>query len=148
MTEIAGDGFVGVRTERGDELDLVMFRAGGANGTMRYGDWATDALACTVTQSGERLKLFAVQNSRSLMRAARGMFASDNPASIAANYTANGVEVACYAMSATKIQLFAGSSPARALLDGREVAVNYNRADATISLTIPAGQHQLKIELH
>jgi len=146
MTAVSGDGFVGASTQRGDERDLVMFHTGGANGAMRYGEWTTDAAAWTVTQIGERLKLFALQKSRSFTRAAREMYQSDNPASIAANYTEHAIEAACYAMTPTRIQLFVGFNPARVLLDGQDVAVNYNRVGESIALTVPAGQHQLKIE--
>jgi hypothetical protein len=33
------------------------------------------------------------------------------------------------------------------LLDGREVSARYDRDGATISLTVPAGAHQLKVAL-
>ena len=148
MSEITGNGFIGARVERGDEHDLVVFQTGGTNDAMRYGDWTTDAAAWTVTQSGGRLKLFAVQNSHSFGRTASDIYASDKPASIAANYTRDSVEAACYAITPTKIQLFVGFSPARVLLDGRDAPMNFNRAASSISLTVPAGQHQLKIELH
>lgn len=57
------------------------------------------------------------------------------------------VAAACYVVARTKLQLFTGAKPARVLLNDREVALSYDPAEATISLTAPAGQHQLKIEL-
>lgn len=147
MTAISGAGFVGVRAERGDERDLVMFRSGGANGAARYQDYATDAAAWTVTQSGARLKLFAVEQARSFARVERSVFTSDNAASVAVNYNANAIEAACSVAAQTKLQLFTGAKPLRVLLDGHEAPVNFDQAGATISLTVPAGQHQLKIEL-
>jgi hypothetical protein len=147
MTEIGGGGFVGIRAERGDERDLVLFRSGAANESSRYEDYATDAAAWTVTQSGARLKLFAAQRARSFARAGRRLLASDHAASLAASYGENLIEAACDAAVPTTLQLFTGAKPSRVLLDGREVATSYNRADATMSLTVSAGQHQLKIEL-
>ena len=147
MTEIGGGGFVGIRAERGDERDLVLFRSGAANESSRYEDYATDAAAWTVTQSGARLKLFAAQRARSFARAGRRLLASDHAASLAASYGENLIEAACDAAAPTTLQLFTGAKPSRVLLDGREVATSYNRADATMSLTVSAGQHQLKIEL-
>ncbi len=91
--------------------------------------------------------MFAVQRARSFTRGGRALFASDNAASVAANYNANAVEVAYHAASQAEIQLFVGANPVRVLLDGREVNARYDRGDTTISLTVPAGQHQLKIAL-
>jgi len=147
MTVISGAGFAGVRAERGNEHDLTLFRSGAANESLLYEDYTTDAAACTITQSGARLKLFAAQQARSFARAGRAMFTSDNVASLAVNYNENAVEAACYVAAQTKFQLFIGAKPLRALLDGHEVAMSYNQAEATISLTVPAGRRQLKIEL-
>jgi hypothetical protein len=147
MTEIKGDGWIGLRTERGTEGDLVMFRVGATNGAWRYEEWMTDAVAWTITQREEALRMFAVQNARSFTRGGRALFASDNAVSIAANYNANAIEVACYAASQAKIQLFVGARPVRVLLDVREVSGRYDPGGTTISLTVPAGQHQLKIAL-
>ena len=147
MTSISSGDFVGIRTERGNERDLVMFRVGETTNTSRYEEWMTDAVAWTITQREEVLRMFAVHNARSLKRDGRALFASDNVASIAANYNANAVEVACHAASQSKIQLFVGAKPMRVLLDGREVSARYDRDGATISLTVPAGQRQLKIAL-
>jgi hypothetical protein len=147
MSRISGAGFVGVGTERGAERDLVMFRTGTANDSARYQDYATDAAAWTVTQSGERLKLFAAQQARSFARAGRRMFTSDSSASIAMNYSTDAVVAACFVAARTKLQLFTSAKPARVLLNDREVATSYDPTEATISLTVPAGQHQLKIEL-
>ena len=147
MAEIKGDGWIGLRTERGNERDLVMFRVGATNGASRYEEWMTDAVAWTITQREEALRMFAVQRARSFTRGGRALFASDNAASVAANYNANAVEVAYHAASQAEIQLFVGANPVRVLLDGREVNARYDRGGTTISLTVPAGQHQLKIAL-
>ncbi|MGE0132844.1 MAG: heparinase II/III family protein [Blastocatellales bacterium] len=147
MTAISGDGFAGVRAERGAERDLVIFRIGAANETLRYEDYATDAAAWTVTQNGARLKLFAAQQARSFARAGRRMFTSDTAASLAASYGENVIEAVCDAATAATLRLFTGSKPLRVLLDGRAAAMSFNQAEATISLTVPAGRRQLKIEL-
>jgi Heparinase II/III-like protein len=147
MTAISGAGFAGVRAERGAEQDLVLFRSGAANESIRYEDYATDAAAWTVTQSDARLKLFAVQQARSFARAGRRLLTSDTAASLAASYSENVIEAACGAAAPATLRLFTGAKPSRVLLDGREVAMSYNQADATISLTVSAGRHQLKIEL-
>jgi hypothetical protein len=147
MTAINGAGFVGVRAERGVERDLVLFRSGAANESLRHEDYATDAAAWTVTQSGARLKLLAAQQARSFARAGRRLLASDTAISLAASYEENVIEAVCDAATATTLRLFTGAKPSRVLLDGREAPVSFNQADATISLTVPAGRRQLKIEL-
>jgi len=147
MTEIKGDGWIGLRTERGTERDLVMFRVGATNGASRYEEWMTDAVAWTIMQREEALRMFAVQNARSFTRGGRALFASDSAASVAANYNANAIDVACYSASQAKIQLFAGAKPVRVLLDGRELRAHYDRDSMALSLTMPAGQHQLRIAL-
>jgi hypothetical protein len=147
MSRVAGERTVGLSSERGAERDFVMFRTGGAGGVVRQGEWTADADAWTVTLDGERLKMLAAQSALSLTRGGRTLFTSEARVSFAANYHANAVEVACHATSQAKIQLFVGAEPVRVLLDGREVSARYDRDGATISLTVPAGQHQLKIAL-
>jgi hypothetical protein len=147
MTAINGAGFIGVRTDRGVERDVVLFRSGAASGSLRYEDYATDAAACTVTQSGARLKLLAVEQGRFFARGGRSLLTSDTGVSLAASYGENVIEAACDAAAQTALQLFTGAKPSLVLLDGREVAISYNQTGATISLTVSAGQNQLKIEL-
>jgi hypothetical protein len=147
LTAVRGARLVGVRAERGNERDLVMFRSGAANEPLRYEGYSTDAAAWTITESGERLKLLAVEQARSFSRAGRRMFASDNAASIAMNYNADTVEAACFVAVQAKLHLFTGAKPARVLLDDGEAPMSYDQAEAAVSLTVPAGRHQLKIEL-
>jgi hypothetical protein len=148
MTAIRGTGFVGLRAERGAVRDLVLFRGGAGNESIRYEDYSSDAAAWTVTQSGARLKLLAAEQARSFARAGRRLLASDMPASIAVSYGENLIEAAFDATARTTLQLFTGVNPSRVLLDGRQAAMSFNRAEAMVSLSIPAGRHQLKIELH
>lgn len=147
VNSITGADLIGLRANRGNERDLVVFRVGASGDSLRFEDWLTDAAAVTITQNGERLKLFAVQNARSLTRAGRRMFASDNPANIAASYAENAVDVVCNSAVQMKLELFVGQNPRRALLGSREAAISYSQTDSTIMLTIPAGAHQLRIEL-
>jgi hypothetical protein len=147
MTGIRSSDFVGARVERGDERDLVMFRAGTADGVSRYEEWATDAATWTVTLRGSGLKLLAAQNARSFTRGGRVWFASEHAVGIAAHYNAKTIDAACDLTAATKILLFVGANPSRVLLDGREAGVEYNRANETISLPVPAGSHRLQVIL-
>jgi hypothetical protein len=107
----------------------------------------TDAAVWAVTQSGDRLKMFAAQQTHSFGREGRRLFESDTAASLAANYSENVIEAACDAAAETTLQLFTGAKPSRVWLNGRDAAINFNRARATVSLIVPAGRHQLKIVL-
>lgn len=149
MTEIAGENMKGIRVIRdGSEIDLIMFRVGSEKQTMRNGDWSADASVLTITENADNLKMFAVQNARSLRRGNQVLFTSDVPASIAVNFNADKIEAVCNTNGAAKIVLFVGRNPVRVLLDARELKANeysFNRADNTISLNVSAGQHDLKI---
>ncbi|MGH9960945.1 MAG: hypothetical protein ACREBC_28145, partial [Pyrinomonadaceae bacterium] len=94
------------------------------------------------------LKVFAVHNARSLRRGNQILFSSESPRSVAVNFKANEIDMACTAETAAKITLFVGKEPGRVLLDGKNLsasAFSFNRTDKTISLDIPSGQHDLKI---
>ena len=110
-------------------------------------DYTTDAAAWTVTQSEARLKWFGVQQARSFARAGRRLMASDAAASLAARYGENIIEAVCDAAAPTTLQLFTGAKPLRVSLDGRELALNFNQTEAMVSLSVPAGRHQLRLEL-
>jgi hypothetical protein len=145
MTAINGAGFDGLRTDRGAERDLILFRRGVASGVLRYEDYSTDAAAWAVTQSGAHLKMFAVEAARSFAHAGRPMLASDRAVSLAANFGENVIEAACDAAAQITLQLFVGAKPIRILVDGREMAVSFNQMESMISLVVPEGRHQLKI---
>jgi hypothetical protein len=147
MTAISDRGYAGIRVQRGAERDLVMFRTGASNDMARSQDYVTDAAVWAVTQSGDRLKMFAAQQAHSFGREGRRLFESDTAASLAANYSENVIEAACDAAAETTLQLFTGAKPSRVWLNGRDAAINFNRARATVSLIVPAGRHQLKIVL-
>jgi hypothetical protein len=150
MTGIAGENLKGIRVDRGVESDLVVFRVGPGTQTIRQGEWSADAATFAITQSANTLKIFAVENARSLRRGNQVVFSSALPTSIAVNYKADEVEVSCNAATATKVSLFVGKRPVRVLLDGKDLSANgfsFNRKDGTISLDIPRGQHDLKIML-
>jgi hypothetical protein len=147
MTAISGAGFVGVGVDRGAERDLLLFRSGAANEAIGYEDYAADAAVWAVTQSGARLKLFAAHQARSFARAGRRLLTSDHAISLAASYGGNVIEAAYDAAAPTTVQLFTGARPTRVWLDGREMAMSYNQAEAMVSLMVPAGRRQLKLEL-
>ncbi|HUE82644.1 MAG TPA: heparinase II/III family protein [Pyrinomonadaceae bacterium] len=148
MSEITGENLKGLRVQRGNEIDLVMFRAGAETQTIRQGDWSADAATLAITESANTLKVFAVQDARLLRRGKQILFSSESPTSIAVNINANEIEAACSAETGTTFTLFVGKIPVRVLLDGKELSANafsFNRTDGTISLGIPSGQHDLKI---
>lgn len=148
MTELSGVNLKGIRVERDSKTDLVMFRVGDGAQTIRTGEWVLDGSTLTTTQNVNALEMFAVQNARSLRRGNQVLFSSESPVSVGAAFGSNEVKFAGNAKVATKTTLYVGKTPVRVLLDGKELAVSsfsFNRNDGTISLVIPAGQHELKI---
>ena len=152
MTRINGSNFVGLRTERSngrDNLrDIVVFRTNATNNALSFEEWMTDAGSLATTQSGDRLQLFAAQNARTLTKAGRPMFTSDNPTNVAVKYATRTIEASIHAETQIRIELFTGTKPRRVFLDGREAAISHNPTAATIAVVIPRGEHQLMIELH
>jgi hypothetical protein len=147
ISELAGANLKGIRVQRGDETDLVMFRSGPAAQTIRQGEWSADAATVTITQSGNNLKMFAIQSARSLRRGNQTLFSSTTTMSLAVSLGA-AIDAVCNSESQTAITLFVASRPVRVLLDGKELkpdAFTFNRTDQTIALMTPAGQHELKI---
>jgi hypothetical protein len=150
MTGFGGETLRGIRVMRGSETDLVIFRRGAPNGLMQEGEWSAEASVLTVTTAAQSLKMFALQNARHLQRGSQNLFSSDVPASVAVSYNNNEIETVCNTQQAAKIVLFAGKNPVRILLDGRELdskTISFNRTAGTISINIPAGQHEVKIVL-
>jgi Heparinase II/III-like protein/Domain of unknown function (DUF4962) len=147
MTAINTSGIVGVRTEREAERDLVLFRSGSGIDPLHYEDYSTDAAVCTIMQRGTLLKLFAVQHAHSLTRAGRRLLTTNQAANLVAGYRESTIDVSYEVAAQTSLQLFTGARPLRVLLDDRELSMNFNQTEETISLTLPAGRHQLKIEL-
>ena len=147
MSEIVGDNLKGIRVERGNESDLVIFR-GAETQTIRQGEWSADAATLAITQSANELKLFAVQGARSLRRGNQVLFSSESPTSVAVSFNANESDVACNAETAARVTLFVGKAPIRVLLDGKDLSANafsFNRTAGTISLALAGGEHDLKI---
>ncbi|MDQ3686797.1 MAG: heparinase II/III family protein [Acidobacteriota bacterium] len=148
MSEISGDGVIGLEADRAGERDLVMFREG--FGVARYKDWVTDAAAWTVTTTGERLQMLAVQSARTLTRAGRTLLSSEQPVSLAADYESNVVNVSLNAGAPTRLRLFIEGVPASVRIDGAAVAsgsLNFSRADGILSVSVPAGQRRIVISL-
>ncbi len=148
MTEINGENMKGIRVARGNKTDLVMFRRGAETQMIRQAEWLADSDSLLITQSANTLELIAVQKARSLRRGNQLLFLSESPVSVAANFSNSEIEVVCNAEIAARVTLFVGKSPTSILLDGKQLGANafsFNRADQTISLNTPAGQHSLKI---
>jgi hypothetical protein len=147
MTEVVGDNLKGIRVERGNEMDLVMFRSGGVSQRIRHGEWSAEAASLVITESANKVKIFAAQSARSLRRGTQTLFSSDFPMSVAARFN-NEVEVTAHSETAARITLFVGQIAVRVWLDGKELGANafsFNRTDGTISLAIPRGHHNLRI---
>lgn len=148
MTRIVRENLNGLRVERGNETDLVLFRGSAAAQAIREGEWSADAATLTITQSANDVSMFALQNGRSLMRGKQTLFSSESPTSIAVYFKPNQIEVACNAGTSAKIILFVGNAPVRVVLDDKELKANafsYNPTNGTISLVIPSDEHGVKI---
>ena len=147
MFRLTGENLTGVRVERGDATDHVMFRAGAGNAPMRTSDWSADASALTVTTEGVNLNMFAAQNARSVTRGGRLIFSSEMPASIAVKYGEQQIDAVLNSRSATKIVLRVTNKPVRLLLDRKGMptrAFRFDPAAGTIELNVPAGRHEIK----
>jgi hypothetical protein len=150
MTEIVGTNLKGIRVERGNETDLVMFRGGTETQMMQQGEWSADAAVVAITQRANNLERFALQNARSLRRGNQILFSSESPASVAANIKSNEIEVACNGDTPARVTLFVGKNPSGVLLDGKDLnaaAFKFNRTDGTITLDVRGGQHELRFIL-
>jgi hypothetical protein len=151
MAELVGENLKGVRLERGDETDLVVFRVGSGTQTIREGEWSTDGASLVITHKRNNLEVFAVHNARSLRRGSQILFSSKTPTTIAANFKADEIAVVCNVESEFAITLFVAKKPVRVLLDGQELkpsAFTFKVADGTISVSMPPGQHDVKIIFH
>jgi hypothetical protein len=148
MTEVVGDNLNGIRVERGNEIDLVMFRRVGNSQRISHGEWSAEAATLVITEDRNKLKILAAQSARSIRRGNQTLFSSDFPTSVAARFNNDEIEVTGNAETANRITLFVGQISAKVWLDGKELGANafsLNRAAGTISLAVPRGQHNLKI---
>ncbi|HEX7295239.1 MAG TPA: heparinase II/III family protein, partial [Pyrinomonadaceae bacterium] len=148
MTEISNDHARGLRVVRSGKTDLVLFRKGPGEQTIIESKWAADAASLVITENGKTLELFAVQNARWLRRGEQTLFTSNSPMSIAVNVLEDGLMVASNAEKAATVTLFIRNSPMKVVIDGKDLSAGgfrFNATDGTISLTMPAGQHDLKI---
>ena len=150
MREVAGENLRGIRVERGNDTDLVMFRFGAETQMVRHGEWSADAAVVAITQSANKLQMFAVHDARSLRRGNQTLFFSASPVSVAANFKGNETEVVCSAETSATISLYVGQDPARVVLDGKELsprAFKFDRTQGTITVDVTGGQHELRIIL-
>lgn len=151
ISAIEGANLKGVLVHRDNETDLMLFRVGAEAQTIRHGEWQVDGPTLMITETTNNLKIFAVQNARSLRRGDRILFSSEAPLSVAANSKENEIQVVCNADKATRFSLFIGKSPLRVQLDGNDLtatAFTFNSAEETISLDVARGQHDVRIIFH
>ena len=150
MFRIAGENLTGIRVERGNDTDYVMFRTGHENALMRTSDWSADASVVAVISQDTNMRRFATQKARQVSRGAQLIFSSDVPASIAVNYLENHVDVVAKSESLTKMVLFVSNRPAGLSLDGKEMTTREFKYDATartISFNVQAGPHTIRMVL-
>lgn len=150
MFPITGENLKGIRVERGSETDFIMFRDGAETVTMRHGEWSANASVLSVTNDGSRLRMFAAQNARSVTNGKQIMFSAETPLSLAAQYGAHQIDAVLISKTGTKIVLFIGNKPLSVLLNGNEIAArtfNFDTADGTIALNIPAGRTEIRMVL-
>ncbi len=155
MSKVEHEQGVGIRTTRGSETDLVMFRAfgqrhAGPSQLLAYDKWLTDAVSWSVTEASERLVLLSAHNARTVSRSGRQLFSSDKPASFAAHFDAERVRASVSAIVATQIRLFTGAAPVKVEINGRDLPqgeTSYSRSDGMVSIRIPAGQNQIRFAL-
>ncbi len=150
MFSITGENLKGIRVERGNETDLVMFRTGAGSALMRNAEWSANASVLAVTNNGSNLQRLAAQNARSVTHGKGLMFSAETPASIAANYGADQIGAVINSKTATRIVLFVGTKPISVFLDGKILGASsfsFSPDDGTVSLCIPAGQHEIRMVL-
>ncbi|CAN5798604.1 hypothetical protein BH20ACI3_BH20ACI3_06610 [soil metagenome] len=150
MSEVKDEQWLGIRTRRGSEMDLVMFRVAGPSPPMAYDKWLTDAASWAVTEAGDQLVTLSAHNARTVSRSGRQLFSSDKSASFAAHFAAEKVQANFSATSATQVRLFTGAAPIKVQLNGRDLnrnSTNYVSSERMISLLVPAGKHELVFTL-
>ena len=149
MSALTGESFKGIRTVRGNETDIVMFRSDAEAQMIRQGEWSADASVLAVTRSADDLKMFAAQNARTVKRGDEVLFSSDAAANIAVRYDSERINAVTTADSTLRFTLFIGRVPSRLLVDGKEVAsgaFRFNRTANTITMTLASGRHEIEIE--
>jgi hypothetical protein len=150
MTEIKDNTWLGIRTSRANEADLILFRIAGSIGEASYGRWLTDADSWTVTSSGERVNVLSAHSVRVVSRSGRKFFSSDRPASFAAHFEGSAVVVTISITADSQIRIATGTAPTKVRLDGRELpasAVHFSGADQMSQMTIGPGQHEIVFTL-
>jgi hypothetical protein len=150
MFPITGENCEGLRVDRGNETDLLMFRSRAQTGIMRHAGWSADASVLVVTNQSSNVKTLGSQNSRSVLNGNQLMFSADAPANIAASFGPDKIEAVLSSKTGTGMVLFVGIKPVRVLLDGKEIAARtfrFDRAAGTVALNIPAGRHEVRMVL-
>ncbi len=148
LTTVNDSAWRGVETVRGKLLDTVLFRAPGATGAARHGDWNVDADTWSATREGTTLVQVSGHGMTIMEDASRLVLRANRPVSIIARYRPEGVMVTCTAREATPLTLAVGGVPSSVELNGRIIRGQSNRGDVAahrVTIDLPAGRHQLRI---
>jgi hypothetical protein len=150
MFQITGENFNGVRVERGNETDLVMFSTRADSDLIRQAEWSATASVLAVTSSGRELRSLAAQNARVVTHATRRMFSAEGPVSIAVNYATDRIDAVVSSKAETKVLLRVGTKPVRILMDGNAIAgsaFGFDASAGTITISVPSGRHEIRMDL-
>lgn len=146
MSEIHDSKWLGIMTKRTSETDLVMFRVTGVTGSASYGQWLTDAVAWTVTESNERPSILSAHSVSMISLKGRTLFRSDKPVSFAAQFNADAIVATVSVTQSQQIRFATGAAPTKVQLDGQIHPANkvaYTSAEQTTSITVPPGRHDI-----
>ena len=148
MTQFSSANLRGLRVERGNETDLLMFRLGDTGAAISHNGFTTDALVLTVTETAAGLQMLGAQSVRSVRSVNRNIFASNVLANVAVRFRADQIDFSCQVNADAKITLFTGKAPDRVLVDELQLkqnAFSFDERTKLLSLRIPAGRHEVKI---
>jgi hypothetical protein len=150
MTEIRNKTWLGIRTNRGSERDLILFRNDNSEGDARHGEWSTDGSALMVTNSNEQLLTLSAHSTRSVLRSGRVFFSSNKPATFATHYERKEIRAIVSVSQATETRFSTGAVPVKVQIDGRDLlptAFRYSPAEQTTQTVIPSGRHEIVFSL-
>jgi hypothetical protein len=146
MSQIKDNKWLGLRTQREKETDLIVFRIAGPGDEASHGEWLTDAAAWTATESDGRLVVLSAQSTRSLSRSGRVLFTSDSPASFAIRFEQNSVVGKVSVLQPTQVRFATRVAPVRTLVDGNDLPTSlqrYSTMEKTTQVSIPSGDHEI-----
>ncbi len=147
MTRLSGANFTGIRTARDSSTDMVLFRSETSGDAMRQGEWMVDAASVVVTQSSDKVQMFAAQNSKLVRRGNQTLFSSDLPMGVAARFGLGVIELVVNTKEQARMIFNVGKALVRVMMDGKQLGAasfNFNSSNETVSLLIPVGQHTIE----